>query len=203
MQFMSLDNTKLQLVGCGILKKEINFLIEKNHWAMNTDFLPASLHINLKQLADALQQGLARHRDEKTIVFYGACHPRMDAMLNEAGTIRTQGQNCVAMLLGLEEFNRELANGAFFLLDDWAQRWDEVIFKTFGKNIDLIRDIFHEQHRYLLGLRTPCSDDFSQEAVHIGKMLNLPVQWRDVNLDKLESLLAATIQGSAMDCHAR
>ncbi len=191
---MSMDNTELQLVGCGILKKEINFLIKKNNWAINTDFLPASLHINLKQLSDALQQGLARHRNESTIVFYGACHPCMDNMLNEAHTIRTQGQNCVAMLLGLEEFNRELANGAFFLLDDWAQRWDEVIFKTFGANIDVIRDIFHEQHRYLLGLRTPCSDDFNQEAAHISAMLNLPVVWHDVTLDYLESVLQTTIQ---------
>ena len=191
---MSLDNTKLQLVGCGILKKEVNYLIQKNNWAIHTDFLPASLHINLKQLADALQQGLARHQNEPTIVFYGACHPRMDIMLNEAHTQRTQGQNCVAMLLGLEEFNRELAKGAFFLLDDWAQRWDDVIFKTFGTNIELIRDIFHEQHRYFLALRTPFSSDFTQEATHISEMLALPVKWLDVNLDYLESVLQATIQ---------
>lgn len=192
---MSLDNTKkLQLVGCGIFKKEITQLIKKNNWAIDTDFLPASLHINFKHLADALQQGLARHQNEQTIVFYGACHPRMDTMLDEAHTQRTLGQNCVAMLLGEEEFNRELAKGAFFLLDDWAQQWDEVIFKTFGSNIDVIRDIFHDQHRYFLALRTPYSDDFSAEAAHISTMLDLPVQWCDVTLDHLESVLKATIQ---------
>lgn len=111
---MSLDNTKLRLVGCGIFKKEINFLIKKNNWAITTDFLPTSLHINFKKLETALQQGLARHRDESTIVFYGACHPLMDKILDEAHTIRTLEQNCIAMLLGLDEFNRELANRAFF-----------------------------------------------------------------------------------------
>jgi hypothetical protein len=191
---MSLDNTRLQLVGCSIFKKEINCLIQKNNWAIDTDFLPSSLHINFKKLGNALQHGLARHQNESTIVFYGACHPLMDKLLNEAHTIRTLEQNCVTMLLGLDEFNRELANGAFFLLDDWAQHWDKIIFKTFGSNIEIIRDIFHEQHRYLLALRTPCSDDFSQQAAHISAMLDLPVVWRDVTLDHLESVLQTTIQ---------
>lgn len=199
---MNSDNTKLQLVGCGILKKEINSLIKKNNWLINTDYLPASLHINLKQLSNALEQGLVRHHDEQTIVFYGACHPRMDTLLNNANTLRTLGQNCVAMLLGEAEFNRELANGAFFLLDDWAQHWDAVIFKTFGSNIEIIRDIFHDQHRYLLSLRTPYSDDFTQEATYISAMLSLPVVWRDVTLEHLESVLQETIQRK-MDCHVR
>jgi hypothetical protein len=198
-----MDNTKLQLVGCGIFKKEVSFLIKKNNWAINTDYLPASLHINLKQLSTALQEGLARHSDEQTIVFYGACHPRMDKLLNEANTLRTLGQNCVAMLLGDEEFNRELANGAFFLLDDWAQHWDDVIFKTFGSNIEMIRDIFHDQHRYLLALRTPCSDDFSAEASHISTMLELPVQWRDVTLEHLENVLQSTIERHKIVFHAQ
>lgn len=115
-------------------------------------------------------------------------------MLNEAGTLRTPGQNCVEMLLGEEEFNRELAKGAYFLLDNWAHNWDEVIAKTFGSNISVIRDIFHDQHRYLLCLRTPQSDDFSLQAAHIGAMLDLPLQWRNVDLDHLENVLQNAIK---------
>jgi hypothetical protein len=184
----------LSLVGCGILQKEVNFLIAKNNWSLTTDFLPASLHIDFNRLACALQTGLSRHTNEQTIVFYGACHPKMDNMLNEAHTLRTLGQNCIEMLLGAEEFNRELANGAFFLLDDWAHNWDAVIAKTFGSNIAVIRDIFHDQHRYLLCLRTPQSEGFSLQAAHISAMLDLPVQWRDVDLDHLENVLQNTIK---------
>lgn len=183
----------LSLVGCGILQKEVGYLIAKNNWPLTTDFLPASLHIDFKRLACALQAGLARHAHEQTIVFYGACHPGMDKMLNKGRTLRTLGQNCIEMLLGKEEFNRELTQGAFFLLDDWAHNWDAVIAKTFGTNIDVIRDIFHDQHRYLLCLRTPQSDDFSLEAAHISTMLDLPVQWRDVTLEHLENVLHTLI----------
>jgi len=191
----------LSLVGCGILQKEVGHLIAKNNWSLTTDFLPSSLHIDFKRLACALQAGLARHADEQTIVFYGACHPGMDNMLNEGRTLRTLGQNCIEMLLGAEEFNRELTQGAFFLLDDWVRNWDAVIAKTFGSNIAVIRDIFHDQHRYLLCLRTPQSDDFSREAAHIGAMLDLPVQWRDVTLDHLESVLQTAIRHKLDSLH--
>lgn len=193
----------LNLVGCGILQKEVEFLIAKNNWSLTTDFLPASLHIDFNCLACALRTGLSRHANEQTIVFYGACHPRMDDILSEAHTLRTLGQNCIEMLLGEEEFNRELANGAYFLLDNWAHNWDAVIAKTFGSNINVIRDIFHDQHRYLLCLRTPQSDDFSLEAVHIGAMLDLPVQWREVSLEHLENVLQTAIRRKLDTEHAQ
>ncbi|MCF7966283.1 MAG: DUF1638 domain-containing protein [Methylobacter tundripaludum] len=198
-----MSTSTLSLVGCGILQKEVGYLIAKNNWPLATDFLPASLHIDFKRLAGALHTGLARHADEQTIVFYGACHPGMDTMLSEARTLRTAGQNCIEMLLGAEEFNRELTQGAYFLLDDWARNWDAVIAKTFGSNIDVIRDIFHDQHRYLLCLRTPQSGDFSQKALHISAMLDLPLQWRDVSLDHLENVLQAAISRKLDSLHAQ
>jgi hypothetical protein len=198
-----MSTSTLSLVGCGILQKEVGYLIAKNNWPLTTDFLPASLHIDFKRLACALQAGLARHADEQTIVFYGACHPGMDKMLSEAHALRTAGQNCIEMLLGEEEFNRELTQGAFFLLDDWVRNWDAVVAKTFGSNISVIRDIFHDRHRYLLCLRTPQSDDFSQDAAHISDMLDLPVQWRDVSLDHLESVLHAAIRHKLESLHAQ
>ncbi|TAK62047.1 DUF1638 domain-containing protein [Methylobacter sp.] len=198
-----MSSLTLSLVGCGILQKEVNFLIAKNNWPLTTDFLPASLHIDFNRLSCALQAGLSRHTNEQTLVFYGACHPRMDNMLNEAHTLRTQGQNCIEMLLGEEEFNQELGKGAFFLLDDWAHNWDAVIAKTFGSNIAVIRDIFHDQHHYLLCLRTPQSDDFSLEAAHISSMLDLPVQWRDVSLDHLENVLQTAISRKLDNMHAQ
>jgi len=97
-----MSSPTLNLVGCGILRKEVDFLIAKNQWSLTTDFLPASLHIDFNRLAGALQTGLARHQDEQTIVFYGACHPRMDNMLADARALRTRGQNCIEMLLGAE-----------------------------------------------------------------------------------------------------
>lgn len=181
------------LLGCGILAKEVRWLIDKNDWALDTDFLPSSLHVNLEALACALGDGLARHTGEDKIVFYGACHPRMDDMLAAAGTFRTAGQNCVDMLLGHEAFMAYLAEGAFFLLEDWALHWDEAMVTTFGHHPEVIREIFHLSNKYVLALRTPCSGDFTQAATAAAASVDLPLRWLDVGLDGLAQTLRQAI----------
>lgn len=177
------------LLGCGILQAEVRWLIEKNGWQLDTDFLDSSLHVNFEKLAHALQSGILRNRGRDVIVFYGCCHPRMEKILETAHTFRTEGQNCVEMLLGPERFMAELSDGAFFLLEDWALRWDEAIGKTFGDNPDVTREIFQLSNKSLLCLRTPCSGDFEAEAIAIGEKIGLPLRWMDVDLLHLEAVL--------------
>lgn len=190
-----MTNDRLLLLGCGILKKEVDFLIQKNGWPLETLFLDSALHVDFDRLAKGLTSALAKHREEDVIVLYGTCHPLMERMLAEAHTFRTRGQNCVEMLLGHDLFTEELSNGAYFLLEDWARRWEHIQIKTFNtKNLDLIRDIFQGDRKCLLGLRTPCSGDFTAEAEAAGRMVGLPLRWLDVPLDHLESVLLEAIE---------
>ena len=185
---------RVQLVGCGVLSREVALLVQENRWPLDTDFLDSALHVDLDGLAEGLASALARHPGQATVVFYGACHPNMDKLLEAAGTFRLHGQNCVEMLLGERAFAEELSQGAFFLLEDWALRWREIVTKTFGTNLDLIRDIFQGDRKYLLCLRTPCSGDFETEAAGAGRMVGLPVRWRDVSLDHLASVVADALR---------
>ncbi|NTV13587.1 MAG: DUF1638 domain-containing protein [Desulfobulbaceae bacterium] len=185
--------TKLLLTGCGILRKEVELLIAENHWPVETCWLDSALHVNFERLAEKLTGALERYRERETIVFYGTCHPLMDGILKRAGTIRTPGQNCVDILLGQELFSAELARGAFFLLEDWARRWEYITRLTFGTNPALIRELYQSAHTHLLCLRTPCSSDFRCEAEAAGELVGLPLVWRDVSLDHLQGVLAQTI----------
>lgn len=185
------------LLGCGILHQEVRFLIEKNHWPLDTDFLDSSLHVNFEKLAHELTAGFERHPDREIVVFYGCCHPRMEAMLQAAQTFRTEGQNCVEMLLGQEKFMQELSNGAFFLLEDWAVRWDEAISKTFGDKPEVIREIFQLSSQYVLALRTPCSGDFEQQAGEVSEKVGLPLRWMDVGLEHLEAVMQQVMERRA------
>jgi hypothetical protein len=180
---------KRLLVGCGIFKAEIEFLRAKNHWPFDTDFLPPSLHIDFKALQTQLCAALDCHLQRECVVFYGACHPLMEQLLDKYHIIRSEGQNCIAMLLGQERFMAELEQGAFFLLDDWVQNWDAVILKTFGNHPQVTKEIFQQQHRYLLCVNTPCSKDFMIQAQAIGQNLGLPVKSITVSLDFLETTL--------------
>lgn len=189
-----MTNENCLLLGCGILREEVEFLIQKNGWPLDADWLDSSLHVNFENLAHALQTGILRNRGRDIVVFYGCCHPRMDKILDTAHTFRTEGQNCVEMLLGRELFMEELGNGAFFLLEDWALRWDEAIGRTFGDNPDVVREIFQLSNKSLLCLRTPCSGNFEQAANEVGEKIGLPVRWMDVGLGHLEAVLRQAVQ---------
>jgi len=177
------------LLGCGILKKEVNYLIAKNNWPIQAILADSSLHIDFKKLSHSLNQSLLRYQEKGPLVFYGACHPLMDQYLSKANTRRTEGQNCVEMLLGNERFNTELENGAFFLLEDWANRWNYIIAKTFGDNPDIVREVFRIDRKYLLCINTPCSENFENQTEAAGELVGLPVRWLEVNLDHLEGVL--------------
>lgn len=185
----------LVLVGCGILQKEVDFLIRKNGWPVMTCWLRSALHNYFDQLYKELDQGLldAEQAGQRAVAFYGACHPRMDQLLQSHHTCRTEGQNCVAMLLGYELFMERLCQGSYFLLEDWALSWEPMITECFGPNISVIREIFHASHKTMVAIRTPCSGDFAQAAEAAARLVDLPLEWMEVDLDHLERVLAAVI----------
>jgi hypothetical protein len=183
----------LLLVGCGILEKEISWLIEKNRWPVDTLFLPSTLHVDFEELSYSLTAALDKHQGRKSIVFYGCCHPLMEQILENAETFRTAGQNCLDMLLGHAAFTEELAQRAFFLLEDWARNWRKVTIKSFGENPKAISYVLQSNHAYILGLRTPCSGDFTVQAEEFASMADLPLRWMEVSLNHLESVLQAAM----------
>jgi hypothetical protein len=178
--------TPTHLIGCGILRREVDFLIRKNGWNLTTEFLDSSLHIDLKALRDQLTRQLEQHRNERPLVFYGCCHPAMDDMIGQAKAFRIAGQNCVEILLGKARFASELEAGAYFLLEDWAHGWEKAMTGTFGHRWDIARAIFHEDRKYVLAIRTPLSGDFTEKAEAAAASVDLPLRWTDTGLDHLE-----------------
>ncbi len=197
-----MSESNILLLGCGILRKEIKFLIEKSQWPLDTSFLDSALHIDFEKLAASLKSALARHSGRNILVFYGACHPLMEQIVEEAGAFRIPGQNCVEMLLGHDLFAEELEKGAFFLMEDWARRWDFIMARTFGENQEVVRDIFRGDRKYLSCLTTPCSGDYRVEAERAGRMVGLPLRWMHASLDNLESILQAAITRKEGERHA-
>jgi hypothetical protein len=182
------------LIGCGILAREIRSVIEKNGWPLETVLFDSSLHNDFGSLETSLASTLTAHCRDNAIVFYGCCHPRIDEIVADAAAVRTQGQNCVEMLLGPEVFTRELEAGAYFLFESWARNWTRIIRGSFGTTRpDVIRAIFSEDRRYLLAVRTPCSGDFAAAAEQASMSAGLPLRWMDVSLDHLESTLRDAI----------
>lgn len=184
---------RLLFVGCGILKNEIGYLINRNSWPVDTIFINSALHVDFEAISKGLTSVLRKNADRNAIVFYGECHPLMDKILQDNNTFRTPGQNCIEMLLGIDQYIEELNKGAFFLLEEWALHWDHTIWKTFGNNQQIIKDIFHEDRKYILGIKTPCSGEFERQAIDAAKKVDLPLRWKQVSLEHLESILQHAI----------
>ncbi len=190
---MTMPPAPPSLVGCGILHKEIRHLCACNDWPLETTFLDPGLDTNMTRLGRQLTDTLARQHDRSPIVFYGCCHPLIDRMVADAGTFRTEGRNCIEMLLGRERFDRELADGAYFLLEDWARRWDRVMAEMFGPHQEIAAEIFAGDRTHILAVRTPCSSDFTAAAEHAAASVALPLRWTDAGLDHLERVLAKAL----------
>jgi hypothetical protein len=185
----------ITLIGCAILHKEVDFLIKQNGWKVETRWLHSALHNYFDRLHNELDSGLIEQENagRRTVVFYGACHPRMEQLLEKHHTCRTHGQNCIVMLLGYDKFMEELGHGAYFLLEDWALTWEPMITECFGNNLAVVREIFHGSHKKIIALRTPCSIDFTAAAEAAAAFVDLPLEWLDVDLSHLESVLATAI----------
>ncbi len=183
----------MNLVGCGILKKELGFLIEKNNLQLHTDFLDQMMHVEMKRIASELPQKLKEHEGEPIVVFYGCCHPLMDKIVDGAHACRMDGVNCFEMLLGKELYEKELTNGAYFLLESMAYQWDEAMQKTFGGNKEVEKAVFHGSSKYILMIKTPLSSDFKKEAKRVANDVGLPLREIAVGLENLEMLLMEAV----------
>ena len=182
-----------KLLGCGVLEKEVDSLIAKNGWRVATQYLDSTLHNHLGRLFDELKAALDANdgTGRRAHIFYGSCHPSMDRLLERHGARRPRAQNCIEMLLGPERYSEELGKGAYFLLEGWSRSWEPMITQAFGTSrVDVVREIFHSSHTHVIAIRTPCSGDFEKEAEAAARYVDLPLEWMDIGLDRLESVLA-------------
>jgi Protein of unknown function (DUF1638) len=178
------------IIACGILKNEIEMLARKNDWKTDLRFLDSSLHVDFDRLRRAVEGSLIKVNREPVLLVYGACHPLIRRFKGIEGAFWLQKQNCLEMLLGHDEFQARLAEGAFFLLEDWARRWDSVTGLAMGENRTMVREVFQSEHTHLCCIKTPCSGDFSALAEEIGRRIDLPVRWLDITLERFEEYLS-------------
>lgn len=181
------------LLGCSTLRREIAWLAEKHHWPLDLRFGGTRLCLESAAMARSLRVELGRNPARRTIVCYGKCHPLIDSWIGAGNSVRTEGMNCAEMLLGPERYGVELAGGAFFLLEDLARSWKTRLEQLFGPNRSIAREIFRGCHSLALGIRTPCSGDFSTQAEAAATSVGLPLRWVDVSLDHLELLIQTAI----------
>jgi len=131
------------LIACGILKEEIDRLIQKGEIDVRVLYLDSNLHYDYGRLKKALEGSLAKQSPQTAgslVVVYGdVClgfAGEMQALMEKHGTVKVNGLNCIDCLMGgsgrlLEtdpEHKRLFLNPAFihFMGRFWEQPTKEI-----------------------------------------------------------------------------
>ncbi len=155
-------NEKPFVISCGILRNEIEYLLENGDIDAEVHFLSEKLHSDYNLLDRALNHALKKYSAESfrgTIVVYGdVClgfKGEMKALLDHYDAVKVDALNCIDCLLGgkgkLLEIDPDhkylFLNPAFIrFMEKTTQKWndDQVIGKT--------REEIRERYRMLDGI---------------------------------------------------
>jgi hypothetical protein len=99
------DNMKLRLISCGILKKEVERLIEQGSLYVEPYFLDAGLHVDYDEMERELTRAIEESSKDKPrgiIIVYGdLCHPNiLDIIGKYSNVVKVDALNCIDCLLG-------------------------------------------------------------------------------------------------------
>ena len=100
-------NEKPCVISCGILRKEIEHLLEKGDIDAEVHFLSEKLHSDYNLLDRGLNHALKKHRMQSpqgVIVVYGdVClgfNGEMKALIDQYDVVKVDALNCIDCLLG-------------------------------------------------------------------------------------------------------
>jgi len=151
-------------IACSIFKNEIKKMNDRGELDFDIKYMSSMLHMYPSKLQKKLSEKVAKDAGsyEKITLLYGDCHPFMHEMDELTNVKRTQGINCVEILLGKERFRKLRKEGVFFFMPEWTIRWEEVFRNELGLNPELAKEFMQEMHSKLVYLDTgqiPIPDD--------------------------------------------
>ena len=146
------------LISCGIVRKEIQKLIDEKLLDVEPYFLDAGLHVVYaeleKELASALEKH-AEHAQNGIIVVYGdMCHPRIKKIVKKHdNAVKVDALNCIDCLLGGHKKLLEAdPKGSHFILSPGWMPSNLKKCARFREIFDWNMEGITEQFEHLAGL---------------------------------------------------
>ena len=135
-------------IACSIFKNELERLRSQGRFFLDTDYLDSALHLYPQELQTQLDRAIKTHRQQqdKILLLFGDCHAYMCDYADEPGIARIKGVNCCQIVLEAQEYQGLHSDGAFFLLPEWALRWQEIIKAYIGLPQAQAQEFMREMH---------------------------------------------------------
>lgn len=135
--FEAKSGGKVLLLACGALAREILALIKSNNWNhLDLHCLPAIYHVNPEKIVPAVQEAVARYRDDYDEIFvvYADCGTggQLAAACKDLGVAMVAGPHCYSFFEGNEAFALKDEITTFYLTDFLVRQFDAFVWKPLG-----------------------------------------------------------------------
>jgi len=181
------------LISCGILRKEIEHLVEKGDIDAEVHFLSEKLHMDYTLLDRGLNGALKKHQKQSpqgVIVVYGdVClgfNGEMKALMDQYDVVKVDALNCIDCLLGGKGKLLEMdpKHKYLFLNPAFIQFGEDVRGKT------ITREMFSMLDGIVLLDAMGDLNDYQSRIDEMADYTRLPIlERKDIGLEGLKSIL--------------
>jgi len=183
-------------VACSIFKKELEQLKKEKNIDISISYLSSMLHMKPNELEKRLKEKNKKIANDSNnvVLLYGDCSPFMNKFEEEPNISRTEGVNCIEILLGKKRFRKLRKEGAFFLLPEWTLRWEEIFKYELKLDGEIAREFMQEFHTKIIYLDTRQIKIPVEQIKKIEKYTGLNVEFMKVDLKELNISLQKAIK---------
>ncbi len=182
-----MGNNNIIIIACSIFKTALDKLKSDGKINVPVVYLNSMLHMYPKQLNELLDAKIEEYKNFKVILIFGDCHARMIDYEKNKNIKRTPGLNCVEIFLGAEKYRPLRKEGAFVLLPEWADRWEEVFCDYLGFNSsDNATEFMQDMHKKLVFINT--EDKIEDNVIkEITNYIRMPYEIMYSSINELEN----------------
>jgi hypothetical protein len=203
---MSAGPTRLVIVGCGALAREL-LALTRGIPGVRVEGVDARLHMQPMRIADAVAAKVEKvrardGRDVRIFVAYADCGTAgtLDAYLEREGLDRIEGAHCYEFYAGAAAFAalQEEEIGTFYLTDFLARQFDSIIWTGLGldRHPELLPDYFGA-YRRLVYLAQSDDPELTTRARAAADRLGLSFERRDTGFGELAASVRHAVAGAA------
>ena len=193
------------LISCGILRKEIEKLVEERTICVQPYFIDAGLHVDYEELEKELTSTIrecSKNGTNGIVIVYGdLCHPRIKKIVEKfSNSVKVDALNCIDCLLGGHGRLLQIDpnNDHFYLSPGWmpSNLQKNVHFRqVFDWSEKEIKNLFRDLKGVILIDSLENLDDYKSDIEKFSSNTGLPVKNKEeVGIHGLEAVILEAVK---------